>query len=138
MTRRIFSPPRLPSHRIFIFEGDEMSQDCIFCKIVAGQIGGTPLYQDDQVTAFRDVNPQAPVHILIVPNKHLISLNEASDEDQTLLGRLMRTAAQLARTEGVAEDGYRLVANTGANGGQSVFHLHLHLLAGRRLTWPPG
>jgi histidine triad (HIT) family protein len=115
-----------------------MNQDCIFCKIVAGQIGGTPLYQDDQVTAFRDVNPQAPVHILIVPNKHIVSLNEASDEDQVLLSRLMLTAAQLAQTEGVAEEGYRLVANTGANGGQSVFHLHLHLLAGRRLTWPPG
>ena len=90
------------------------------------------------MTAFRDVNPQAPVHILIVPNKHIVSLNETTDEDQTLLGQLVLTAAKLAKTEGVAEEGYRLVINTGAHGGQSVFHLHLHLLAGRRLTWPPG
>jgi histidine triad (HIT) family protein len=115
-----------------------MSQDCIFCKIVAGKLGGPPLYQDEHVTAFRDVNPQAPVHILIVPNKHIVSLNETTDEDQALLGQLVLTAAKLAKTEGVAEEGYRLVINTGAHGGQSVFHLHLHLLAGRRLTWPPG
>jgi histidine triad (HIT) family protein len=115
-----------------------MSQDCIFCQIAAGKIGGPPLYQDEQVTAFKDINPQAPLHLLIIPNKHIVSLNEASDEDQALLGRLILTASKLAHSEGVADGGYRLVTNTGANGGQSVFHLHMHLLAGRRLTWPPG
>ncbi len=115
-----------------------MSQDCIFCKIAAGQIGGPPLYQDEQVTAFRDVNPQAPTHILIIPNKHLVSLNEASDEDQVLLGKLILTAARLAQSEQVADDGYRLVINTGPKAGQSVFHVHAHLLGGRRMTWPPG
>ena len=115
-----------------------MSQDCIFCKVAAGQIGGPPLYQDDQVTAFRDINPQAPVHVLIIPNKHIVSLSEAAEADPSLLGYLCLTAAKLAQQEGVAESGYRLVVNTGADGGQSVFHLHLHLLAGRRMTWPPG
>ncbi len=115
-----------------------MGQDCIFCKIAAGQIGGSPLYRDEHVTAFRDINPQAPVHVLIIPNRHIVSLNEAHDEDQTLLGRLMLTAAMLAQQEGVAESGYRLLTNTGADAGQSVFHLHLHLMAGRRMTWPPG
>lgn len=115
-----------------------MSQNCIFCKIVAGQIGGQPLYQDEHVTAFRDINPQAPLHVLVIPNKHIVSLNEAAAEDQALLGHLFLTAAKLADQEGIAESGYRLVTNTGPNGGQSVFHLHLHLLGGRRLTWPPG
>jgi histidine triad (HIT) family protein len=90
------------------------------------------------VTAFRDVNPQAPTHILIIPNKHLVSLNETNDEDYVLLGKLILTAAQLAQSEQVADDGYRLVINTGPNGGQSVFHVHVHLLGGRRMTWPPG
>ncbi len=115
-----------------------MSQDCIFCKIATGQIGGAPLFQDEHVTAFRDINPQAPTHVLIIPNKHIVSLNEANEHDQGLLGKLMLTAARLAQSEGVAGDGYRLVLNTGPNGGQSVFHVHVHLLAGRRLTWPPG
>lgn len=115
-----------------------MSQNCIFCKIVARQIGGPPLYQDEHVTAFRDINPQAPLHVLVIPNKHIVSLSEAEAEDRVLLGHLFLTAAKLAQQEGVAESGYRLVTNTGPNGGQSVFHLHLHLLGGRRLTWPPG
>jgi histidine triad (HIT) family protein len=115
-----------------------MSQDCIFCKIAAGQIGGSPLFQDEQVTAFRDINPQAPVHILIVPNRHIVSLNEADEADQALLGYLFLIASKLAQQEGIADGGYRLVVNTGADGGQSVFHLHLHLLGGRRMTWPPG
>jgi histidine triad (HIT) family protein len=115
-----------------------MSQNCIFCKIAAGKMGGSPLYQDDLITAFRDLNPQAPTHILIIPNKHIVSLNEANEEDQTLMGKLMLTASRLAQTEKVAEAGYRLVLNTGPHAGQSVFHLHVHLLAGRRLTWPPG
>ena len=115
-----------------------MSQDCIFCKIAAGEFGGPPVYQDEHVTAFKDINPQAPVHILIIPNKHVASLNEADDEDKTLLGQLMLTAANIAREQGVADQGYRLVTNTGAKAGQTVFHIHLHLLAGRHMSWPPG
>jgi histidine triad (HIT) family protein len=115
-----------------------MSQECIFCKIAAGELGGPPLYQDEDVTAFQDINPQAPIHVLIIPNKHIVSVDDASEEDQTLLGKLMFTAAKIAREEGVADKGYRLVINTGAQGGQAVFHLHVHLLAGRNMTWPPG
>lgn len=115
-----------------------MNRECIFCKIAAGKMGGPPLYQDEHVTAFRDINPQAPTHILIIPNKHLVSLNETGNEDQALMGKLLLTAARLAQSERVADDGYRLVLNTGPNAGQSVFHVHVHLLAGRRMTWPPG
>ncbi|HMQ55042.1 MAG TPA: histidine triad nucleotide-binding protein [Anaerolineae bacterium] len=115
-----------------------MSQNCIFCKIVAGQIGGKLLYQDDQVTAFRDINPQAPTHILLIPNKHITSTSHALEEDQAILGKLLLTAAQVAKQENVADSGYRLVINKGEHGGQTVFHLHVHLLAGRPMTWPPG
>ena len=115
-----------------------MSQDCIFCKIAAGEFGGPPVYQDEHVTAFTDINPQAPTHILIIPNKHVASLNEATGEDRALLGQLMLTAAKIARDQGVSDQGYRLVTNTGPQAGQTVFHIHLHLLAGRNMTWPPG
>ncbi len=115
-----------------------MSQDCLFCKIVAGEIGGPPLYQDDQVTAFRDINPQAPTHILIIPNQHINSVSAAGEADRNLLGQLLLTAARLAEAEGIAASGYRLVANTGDHGGQSVSHLHVHLLGGRPMKWPPG
>lgn len=101
-------------------------------------MGGSPLFQDDQVTAFKDLNPQAPVHILVVPNKHITSVSTAGEADQALLGKLLLVAAQLAESEGVAGSGYRLVINTGSDGGQSVPHVHVHLLGGRRLTWPPG
>jgi histidine triad (HIT) family protein len=114
-----------------------VSKGCIFCKIVAGEIG-LPLYQDEDVTAFKDIQPQAPVHILLVPNKHIVSVSDASPEDQALLGKLLLTAAKIAQVEGVAEGGYRLVTNSGAEAGQSVFHLHVHLLGGRRMSWPPG
>lgn len=113
-----------------------MSQDCIFCKIAAGEMGGPPLYQDEDVTAFKDINPQAPKHILIIPNKHVASVSDAAAEDQALLGKLLLTAAKIAEDEGLS--GYRLVTNTGPEAGQSVFHLHFHLLGGRRMTWPPG
>ncbi len=112
-----------------------MNQDCIFCKIAAGQIGDT-IYQDDEVTAFKDINPQAPVHILIIPNKHIASLNETGAEDQALLGQLILAAPKIARQQGLTA--YRLVINTGAQSGQSVFHIHLHLLGGRNMHWPPG
>ncbi len=110
-----------------------MSDDCIFCKIIAGEMGDPPLYQDDDVTAFRDINPQAPTHILIVPNKHMASVNEALPEDQTVLGKMMLTAAKLAQDEGVAESGYRLIINNGLEAGQVVFHLHMHLMGGRKM-----
>ena len=115
-----------------------MSQDCIFCKIAAGEFGGPPVYQDEQITAFKDINPQAPVHILIIPNQHIASLEAASPEDQALLGQLLLTAAKIAREHGLAEKGYRLLTNTGPQAGQTVSHLHLHLLGGRNMTWPPG
>ncbi len=115
-----------------------MSEDCLFCKIAAGEIGGPLLYQDEHVAAFRDINPQASTHILIIPNKHIASLNEATTEDQAILGQLSLIATKLARAEGVAGKGYRLVTNTGSDGGQAVFHIHVHLLAGRQMTWPPG
>ena len=115
-----------------------MSQDCIFCKIAAGEIGGPPVYQDNHVTAFKDLNPQAPTHILVIPNKHITSVSNTTDEDQMLLGELILTAAKVADQEGLAGNGYRLVINTGAHGGQTVFHLHVHLLGGRNMVWPPG
>jgi histidine triad (HIT) family protein len=111
---------------------------CIFCRIVGGQARGTILYQDEEVTAFRDTNPQAPSHILVVPNQHLESVAEAGPEHAQLLGRLILAANQIAEQEGIAENGYRLVINRGRYGGQSVDHLHLHLLGGRRMRWPPG
>ncbi len=111
--------------------------DCIFCKIAAGEIPSDIVHQDDDVVAFKDVNPQAPVHLLIVPRKHIASLDEAADADAPLMGRLLVTARGLARKHGVAE-GYRLVNNVGAEAGQSVFHIHLHLLGGRPMGWPPG
>lgn len=111
--------------------------DCIFCKIAAGEIGGPPVYQDDDVTAFKDINPQAPVHVLVVPNKHIVSVQEASTEDQALLGKLLTVTANIAQQEELNE-GYRMVINTGPAAGQSVFHIHVHLLGGRPMKWPPG
>jgi histidine triad (HIT) family protein len=107
--------------------------DCIFCKIVKGDIPSTNVYKDEQVTAFRDINPAAPTHILIVPNKHIDSVNMMIPEDEPLVGRLFSIARQLAEKEGIAEDGYRLVVNTNAGAGQTVFHLHMHLLGGRQM-----
>ena len=113
-------------------------EDCIFCKIVAGEIPGDIVYRDELVTAFRDINPVAPVHILIVPNRHITSNNAVDEEDAPLLGRLFTTARKLAEQEGIAADGYRLILNTGAHGGQEVFHLHLHLIGGRKMQHPMG
>lgn len=111
---------------------------CIFCRIVAGEIPATIVHRDDQVTAFRDINPQAPLHVLVVPNRHIPAVGALTEEDEALVGRVVRTAAVLAASEGVADRGYRLVLNSGPDAGQSVDHLHLHLLGGRRLQWPPG
>jgi len=110
---------------------------CLFCKIIDGSIPSTALYQDDKCYAFADINPQAPVHILIAPREHLVSLAEAGDEHPALLGHLLFVAAEIARKNNLAR-GYRVVINTGDEGGQTVDHLHVHLLGGRPLTWPPG
>jgi histidine triad (HIT) family protein len=114
-----------------------MSADCLFCKIAAKKIPSKIVYEDDEVFAFEDIGPQAPTHILICPRKHLGSLNEASSEDQAVLGKLQLVAAQLARKLNLLA-GYRTVLNNGSGAGQSVFHLHLHLLGGRTFRWPPG
>lgn len=113
-------------------------QDCLFCKIAAGEIKAAVVYEDERAVAFCDINPQAPVHVLVIPREHVASLNDATPQRDELFGHLMRVAAQVAAAEGLAESGYRTVANTGAGAGQSVFHLHLHVIGGRRLTWPPG
>lgn len=112
--------------------------DCIFCQIANGQIESDIVYQDELVVAFRDLNPQAPTHILLIPRQHIGSLDTAGDEPVQLLGHLALVAAQVARQEGIAEGGYRLVTNVGPDAGQSVAHLHFHLLGGRVMQWPPG
>jgi len=113
-----------------------VASDCIFCKIVAGEIPATVVKRTDRLLAFRDVSPQAPVHVLVIPVEHVASLPEVSDG--RLLGEMLLLARDIARDEHIAEAGYRVVLNTNRDGGQTVFHLHLHLLGGRRLTWPPG
>ncbi len=110
--------------------------DCIFCKIANGEIPSQFVYSDDYVVAFKDVNPQAPVHVLVIPREHIAS--SAKVEDSSVWSRLMSSAAKIARELGLETDGYRMVINTGEHGGQTVPHLHLHLLAGRNLGWPPG
>ena len=111
---------------------------CIFCAIANGQGRATVVHHDDLVTAFRDVNPQAPTHILVIPNEHIASVAEIGEAQGELLGRLFAVANQLAAREGIAAGGYRLVINAGRDAGQSVPHLHLHLLGGRHFRWPPG
>ncbi len=115
-----------------------MADDCIFCKIANGQIPVPLVYQDERVAAFRDINPQAPTHILLVPRAHVTGVPALTDADGPLLAALLTTAAALARQEGIAESGYRLVINAGPDAGQTVDHLHVHLLGGRALGWPPG
>lgn len=113
-------------------------EDTVFHKIIRREIPATIVFEDERVIAFRDINPVAPVHILVVPKKTIPSLREASPEDGDLLGYLFLTASQIARDEGISESGYRVVVNSGEHGGQSVFQLHLHLLGGRDFPWPPG
>jgi histidine triad (HIT) family protein len=110
--------------------------DCLFCKIASGEIPAQVVRRGERMLAFRDINPQAPVHVLVIPTTHIASLNDTNDHD--LLGRLLGFARDIAAAEGIADSGYRVVANTNANGGQTVFHLHLHVLGGRALRWPPG
>lgn len=111
---------------------------CIFCGIAGGERPARVCYEDEQCVAFHDIHPQAPVHILVIPRRHMASLNAARAEDEALLGHLLRVAAQLAGENGIAASGFRTVINTNAEAGQSVYHVHVHLLGGRRMHWPPG
>jgi histidine triad (HIT) family protein len=113
-------------------------QDCLFCRIIAGEVPSDVVYRDERSLAFRDINPQAPVHLLVIPREHMESLDDATQKDEAILGHLLRVAARVANEQGLSESGYRAVVNTGAGAGQSVFHLHVHVLGGRALNWPPG
>jgi histidine triad (HIT) family protein len=115
-----------------------MSNPCLFCGIVANELPATRLFEDDHVLAIRDIAPRAPTHILLISRRHIASALELTDADGPLLGRMFAVAADLARSEGIADDGYRLVSNVGRWGGQSVDHLHIHLMGGRAFEWPPG
>jgi histidine triad (HIT) family protein len=125
----------------FTFQDNEdrpMVDDCIFCKIIAHELPGDYLYQDAQVTAFRDIHPVAPTHILIVPNKHLASVNDLESGDEAVIGRLFTIARRLAEQESIQDTGYRMIVNTGPHAGQVVFHLHLHLIGGQKMRYPMG
>lgn len=113
-------------------------EQCIFCKIVRGEMPGSIVYKDDQVTAFRDIHPVAPTHILVVPNKHIASTNEVTEQDEPLLGHMLAVVKPIAEKEGITESGYRLMINTGPDANQVVFHLHLHILGGQRMRHPMG
>lgn len=112
--------------------------DCIFCKIVKKQIAASIVYEDDQILAFHDTNPQAPTHILIIPREHIATTNNLTTAHHELIGKMVLIAQQIARQKGISEQGYRLVINCNRAGGQAVYHIHLHLLGGRRMGWPPG
>ena len=112
--------------------------DCLFCRIAAGQIPAKIVYQDEDLVAFRDINPQAPMHVLVIPRRHVATLNDLTPQEDRLVGEMVRRAAALAREEGYADRGYRTVLNCNAEAGQTVFHIHLHVLGGRKFAWPPG
>ena len=112
--------------------------DCLFCKIVSGDIPATIVHQDEHLIAFKDINPQAPMHVLIIPRRHIATLSDLAETDDQLVGEMVRRAAAIARQEGHADRGYRTVINCNADAGQTVFHIHLHVLGGRTLAWPPG
>ena len=111
-----------------------MSDDCLFCKIISKDIPADIVYEDDKVLAFSDINPQAPIHILVIPHQHISTINDASEEDQEMLGYMLLVAARIAKDNSIDESGYRLVINCNEQGGQTVFHIHLHILGGRQLT----
>ena len=115
-----------------------MTTDCLFCKIARGEIPSKKVYEDDQIVAFEDINPRAPVHILIIPRMHFANVDSATEFEKDILGTMILKAGEIARSKGVAASGYRLILNTNADAGQEVYHIHLHLLAGRKFTWPPG
>lgn len=112
--------------------------DCIFCKIAAGNIPANIVFQNDDVLAFRDLNPQAPTHILVIPKKHIATTNDITPADESLIGKMLLAAKQVAKDEGIADSGYRTVMNCNRGAGQTVFHIHLHVLGGRPMSWPPG
>lgn len=112
--------------------------DCLFCKLRDGEISANIAYENEEVLAFHDVNPQAPVHILIIPKVHISTINDLDDSDELIMGKLFSSAKIIATQQGVSDDGYRLVVNCNEKAGQTVFHIHMHLLAGRSMTWPPG
>jgi histidine triad (HIT) family protein len=112
--------------------------DCLFCKMVSGEIQPDVVFEDDEVLAFRDVNPQAPVHVLVIPKSHIATTNELTPEHAGLIGKMVLAARQIAADEGIAEPGYRMVMNCNPEAGQSVYHIHLHMLGGRPMGWPPG
>lgn len=112
--------------------------NCLFCSIAQGTIPATVVFEDDDIMAFRDIKPQAPTHILIIPKRHIATINDVSDQDEQLMGQMLLRAKKLAHAEGFSEEGYRLVFNVNSGGGQEVYHIHLHLLGGRQMTWPPG
>ncbi|HLN85610.1 MAG TPA: histidine triad nucleotide-binding protein [Candidatus Limnocylindrales bacterium] len=112
--------------------------NCLFCGIVDGKVKANLVYQDDFVVAFKDIAPKAPVHILIIPRQHLVSVSDIAEQDHALIGQIFQVAARLACEQGIADSGFRVVVNSGADAGQSVFHLHYHLLGGRQMSWPPG
>ena len=112
--------------------------DCIFCKIVSGEIKTEFIHQDDQIVAFKDINPQAPTHIQIIPRRHIETILDLTEDDAGLVGHMLLTANKLAKDSGISQSGYRLVFNCKRDGGQEVYHIHLHLLGGRRMKWPPG
>ena len=113
-------------------------ENCIFCKIINKEIPSQLIYEDEKITAFNDINPQAPIHILLIPKEHFASLNDIPEEKKDLLNHLLLKARQIAQQEGIAKNGYRIVLNTEKDSGQEVFHIHFHLLGGRRMRWPPG
>ena len=115
-----------------------MSNDCLFCKIIAGDIPSNKVYSDEHVFAFHDINPAAPTHVLVIPKKHLSAVNDGGEQNEALLGKLLIAANKIAAQLELEEAGFRYVINTGRDGGQTVFHLHLHILGGRPLSWPPG
>ncbi len=115
-----------------------MPSDCLFCRIIAGELSAQTVYSDDSVVAIRDISPQAPIHVLLLSRKHIPSVRDLGEADKELIGKICAVGTELATREGIAEDGYRLVVNIGRNGGQTVDHLHVHMLGGRRMTWPPG
>jgi len=112
--------------------------DCLFCKIVAGEIPAEIIYEDDRVLAFRDISPQAPTHALVIPRKHIATLNDLQPDDAELVGQMLLAAKAIAAKDDIADDGYRTVFNCNAGAGQTVFHIHLHVLGGRPMNWPPG
>ena len=114
------------------------TSDCLFCKILAGDVPADLVYESNEAIAFRDINPQAPSHVLIIPRQHIETINDLGPGDSALIGNLFLVAQQVAKDEGIAENGYRVVTNCNSDAGQTVFHIHLHMLGGRRLNWPPG